>query len=401
MKILKEKLLFVFLILLYLPVFSLTGKINRPHALVITGEQSGEDLARWFLHKKNMLATHDITALCSVNLANELHIKRLEGFDALKKVTLLNGIGALCKEMYCQKSLYSKLYNLITTENPNLLVLVDFPWVNLRLARALKKKNPSQRIIFIAPPELWFWGCWGIDKLLRYYCDEIIVLYPHEQEWYKQHNLTTTWLGYPYLKTFENFIKNPRTPSPQIAFFPGSRDFEVEKSMPLVCSTIQKILAIIPALHFIVVRAASIPHSILEKYLEQAKISAYVKIIEHDDYESVAQSFYALTKPGTVSLNLALLGVPHALFFKTSWFNNKILTWVIRPPHLSLPNLLSQQTIVPEFTQDAATPDILAAHVSALYASFIAASPAYVQQQAEIRKFSSKFLDDREKNPSK
>ncbi|MBM3887230.1 hypothetical protein FJ364_04845, partial [Candidatus Dependentiae bacterium] len=230
----------------------------KPIACIITGEQSGEDLAAWFLEKTNLHESHVVNALASTKLCTKFSLHNLNQFESLKRINILNGIENLCKELITQQSTFSACCKYILELKPDKLILVDLPWVNLRLARTIKKASPSTHITFIAPPELWFWGCWHIDTILKTYCDECIVLYPHEQRWYAEKGIQTTWLGYPYEKEFKSFIEEDALPTNRLALLPGSREAEVTKSLPLMCEAV-KLSKNVDNFEIIIVQPPSIP----------------------------------------------------------------------------------------------------------------------------------------------
>ena len=95
----------------------------------------------------------------------------------------------------------NELVEYIKTNGFDEVILVDFPGFNLRLAKKLKsldlKTSDSKiKVTYLAPPQLWCWGAWRVEKLKKY-CDDVIVLYPFEVEWYKQRGVTAQWLGSP------------------------------------------------------------------------------------------------------------------------------------------------------------------------------------------------------------
>lgn len=364
---------------------------NQKHAVVITGELSGENLCRWFLNKTKLRETHTLTMLASTPLVKELEASPLKDFDELKELTLLNGIGQLVKKLISTYSRFQHLADIISNVAPEKLILIDFPWVNLRLAKIIKKKSPKTFITYIAPPELWFWGTWGIDSYLKKYCDEVIVIYPQEQKWYAKLGLTVHWLGYPYAEKFKNLSKK-ESKANTLALLPGSRKFEVEKSLPLMCETIQKCPSA-NEMNIIVVAASSIDYNDIKEILELHNLSEKIKIVPQDDYESLSSCFYALTKPGTITLELALLGIPHAVIMKHSFINEMILKYVINPQSLGLPNLLSGEKICEEFVQEQATPENIATHLDLIFGSFKNNQNSYTLLREKMDSLRKKIID--------
>jgi lipid-A-disaccharide synthase len=374
-----------------------TPIVSKETACLITGEQSGEELAAWFLSTTKIHTTYEVHALASDQLLNKFPIANLGDYNDLRDINILNGAWNLFSQVVLQQSTYNRLVRQIVKLNPKKLILIDLPWVNLRLARSVKKILPRTHITFIAPPELWFWGCWGIDKLLKDYCDECIVLYPHEQVWYTTKGIRTTWLGYPYIEEFRSFIEHPRKLKPCLALLPGSRTFEVAKSLPLFCQALKQ-CSTLGQFEVVVVQANSIEAEQLSQIITQYELQDLVTIIPQADRTRLSSCFYALTKPGTVTLQLALLGIPHAVVFKSSWLSNFIMSHMIKPKAFGLPNLLSEAEVSDEFIQNAATPANLAAHIDAVFSSFKNEAESYKLRRQKVSQFAKAFLEHDKKN---
>ena len=321
---------------------------TRPTALIVTGEPSGEELAAWYIKKTNLSSSHDITVVGSETLSHHLKVSRLPGFDELKSMTILGGLGALSHALITKHFLFRRLVEKIIQLAPSRLVLIDFPFVNLRLARAIKKALPQTHIIYIAPPELWFWGCWGIDTYLRNYWNECIVLYPHEQAWYSQQHITTQWYGYPYEQDFLPFLTSTTHPAAELALFPGSRPLEVKKTLPLMCSALKRCTTR-SQFHIVIAQADAIPDRLILDIVQEHGLENQIMLIKQSERARLSRCFYALTKPGTVTLHLALLGIPHAVILKNSWLNAAVLKYLIKPKAFGLPNLLSSTQVSDEF----------------------------------------------------
>lgn len=359
---------------------------------IITGELSGEELAEWFLEKTQIHKTHLVYAVTPNNRLEKFPIIKLKDYKDLAEVNIFNGLSKLLSQIIRQQSTYKKLLTHIIEINPEHLILVDLPWVNLRLARSIKKRFPATHVTFIAPPELWFWGCWGIDKFLKNYCDECIVLYPHEQAWYSAKGVNTSWLGYPHIENFRSFIEQPTTPQSQIALLPGSRPSEIEKNLPLFCKALKKCKTL-GEFKIILIQAASIQAQRLSQIIAEENLQDLITIIPQEDRACLSSCFYALTKPGTITLHLALLGIPHAVIFKTSWVNYFILNNIINPKALGLPNLLSDTKVSDEFIQNEASPENLAIHIDAVFSAFKKNAESYTLQRHKVARFAKVFLD--------
>lgn len=378
--------------LIFLLSFLMTLHAERPTALIVTGEPSGEELAAWYVKKTNLRSTHDITLVGSEILSQQLRVSRLPGFDDLKNMTILGGLGALSQALITKHFLFRRFVEKIIQLAPSRLILIDFPFVNLRLARAIKKELPQTLITYIAPPELWFWGCWGIDTYLRNYCNECIVLYPHEQAWYTEHHITTQWYGYPYEQAFLPFLTSTPHPAAELALLPGSRPLEVKKTLPLMCAALKNCTTR-SQFHVLIAQADAIPDRLILDIIQAHGLENQITLIKQSERTRLSRCFYALTKPGTITLHLALLGVPHAVILKNSWLNAAVLKYLIKPKAFGLPNLLSSTEVSDEFIQEKATPEVLSAHLDKIFLAFQNQTDFYTLRRHQINVFRQAFLN--------
>ncbi|MCF7899412.1 lipid-A-disaccharide synthase [Candidatus Babeliales bacterium] len=360
----------------------------------VSGEVSGDRLGAWYLKRlKQDYEAIQVTAIGG-------HFLQNAGAKLYKNLEELNivGVSEIIKKIPFIFKFLKNLKEYILQNNFEEIVLIDFPGFNLRLAKALKKANPKIKITYLSPPQTWIWGKWRIKKLKKY-CDELIVLYPFEVEWYKKYGLNTFYFENPvYSKLKESFekwqvdqefLKNKKN---QIAIIPGSRTSEIKKLLPFVVEIIKKINNSWPDLKIVLPIAQSFSYDFIEKELkklfgEQYNFFRKNIILVQDEKEKLkllSQCCLAITKPGTVTLELALLKVPSIVFYKTSWLTYFLARPLIKVKYMSLPNLLLNKLVFEEFIQQDCKINNIFKYFSKLYEDFLYNSHVYQKYQKDL-----------------
>lgn len=349
---------------------------------IVTGELSGDRLGAWYL-KKRLITEPDLSVQAiGGDFLHEAGATLYKRFEELN----VTGIVEIIRHLPKLLNLLRTISQYIIDQRFDEVVLVDFPGFNMRLARLLKEKNPKLTITYLSPPQLWCWGAWRI-KPLKKYCDKIIVLYPFEVAWYAQRGLTVQWQGSLVYELLAGYHKVEKKTI--IALIPGSRHGEIEKLLPLFMKAAALVKKQHPEVSFVLPLARSISHSFLQSVIEKHKLGdiwSYVKIIqgEQKKFSELAACRLALSKPGTVTLELALLGVPTLVAYKTSWLTYYIARLVVSVAHMSLPNLLLGRQVFPETIQHNCHPDFLAHQLITMYGLEQNNQPEYHKMMSTI-----------------
>lgn len=256
-------------------------------------------------------------------------------------------------------------WQIITTnlENnkPDLLILIDYPGLNLRIAKWAKTRGI--KIMYYIPPQVWAWGRSRI-KALKQYIDYIAPLYPFEQAFLSENKVNSTLVRHPLLAKIQSEpLKHITDNQPiHIVLMPGSRRQEVEKhleDMLEACYIVQVKLQ--QRLHISVIQAPS--YSPLRSMVCAWQDKLHIRVITSDNKQQVLKTAHAAcVVSGTASLELALAGIPLAIVYKTSWLNYTIAKALLaeRIKWIGLPNLIANNTVVPELIQHKAESDTLA-----------------------------------------
>ncbi|MCI0331417.1 MAG: lipid-A-disaccharide synthase [candidate division Zixibacteria bacterium] len=263
---------------------------------------------------------------------------------------------------------FRRVFSIVETElkkrKPDLVLLVDYPGMNLRLAKLAK--SLGLKVGYFISPQFWAWKESRVEAVKKY-VDKMVVIFPFEVEFYKKHGIEAEWYGHPFLDLVrpetskEDFFKlnnlDPRFPL--LSFFPGSRIQQLEKHLPLIFKTLTRLKQ--DGLKF---QSAWGLAPGLSKELAAASLpKAYepeVRLVDRHRYGLMSASDFALSSVGTVTLELALLQTPFLIFYKTSPLTYFFAKRWVKLPYVGLVNLVAGKKIVPEFLQSEAQPDKLA-----------------------------------------
>lgn len=244
---------------------------------------------------------------------------------ALKAITLLKQV--------------SKVKNDITSFGADLIVLVDYAGFNLRVAQWAKSQGI--KVVYFIPPKIWAWKESRLKPLLNY-SDLILSILPFEEHWYKNKDAEAHYVGNPLMEQYAG-LNHYKAESKKIVLLPGSRPQEVSRLMP----QFTPLAKALPEYTFHVVRAPSIkkswPIEIVPKNM----------LIEDKMLQEVAVGAeFALTCSGTASLEIALLGIPQAVVYRANPISLAIAKQLVKVKYFSLPNLIMDAPMVPEFLQE-------------------------------------------------
>lgn len=237
---------------------------------------------------------------------------------------------------------------------PDVLILVDYPSFNLRVARYVKK-NSNIPIYYYIAPKIWAWKEWRI-KQIRRDIDEIFSILPFEVDFFNgKHHYPIHYVGNPTKDEVTEFLENETTAvsnTPTLALLPGSRKQEVSGNLPIML----RAAAQFPDFRLKIAGAPGLDTSFYQQFL--GKTNQPVDLVFGKTYELLRQSSAALVTSGTATLETALLGVPQVVCYHTSM--GRLISWLrkcfLHVRYISLVNLIAQHEVVPELVADGMTP---------------------------------------------
>ncbi|WP_332020496.1 lipid-A-disaccharide synthase, partial [Kaistella sp.] len=238
----------------------------------------------------------------------------------------------------------------IKTHRPDVLILVDYPGFNLRIAAFAK--SLGIKIIYYISPQLWAWKEGRVEKI-KNYVDEMLVILPFEKDFYRKHEVDAHFVGHPLLDAIsdlkpidsEKFKKeNGLNSKDIIALLPGSREQEVAKMLEIMLS----VRPFFKDYQFVIAGAPSLPKSFYERYVDEN-----VHFVSNKTYDLLRSSKAALVTSGTATLETALLNIPEVVCYRSSRISYEIGKRVIKNiKYISLVNLIMDEEIVTELIQN-------------------------------------------------
>lgn len=261
-------------------------------------------------------------------------------------------------------SLYRRFYQTrdwILQHKPDCVILVDYPGWNLRLGKALRKGGYTGRIIYYIAPTVWAWAKWRV-KTLEKFADLVLLIFPFEKPFFAQSPFTTEFVGHPLVERIDNTAIPPnwkesfgiRKETPCLALFPGSRLNEVRRLFPRMLEIVRQLKTQDPERQVLISSADSRLETEIKSILAQASLEGhpdYILVPSNHRYAMMQAAQAALAKSGTITLELALLGVPSAVVYDISYFDRLIAQYIIRPKldFFCIVNIIAGHQVYPEW----------------------------------------------------
>ena len=253
---------------------------------------------------------------------------------------------------------------------PDVMVTIDVPGFSGRLADRLRGR-PFPLVHYVAPT-VWAWRPGRARKLARR-VDHLLTLLPFEPPWFECEGLPASFIGHPIVESrvgqgdAVRFRQEHglRPDDPVLCVLPGSRAGEVGRLLPVFGAVVRRLAATRPALHLAVPTVPAVEAPV-RAAIADWPLRASVITGETGKSDAFAASTAALAASGTVSLELAIAGVPHVIAYAVSPLSAMIARWLIRVQFASLVNILEDRPVVPEFLQSACTAEAILPAVSLL-----------------------------------
>ena len=243
----------------------------------------------------------------------------------------------------------------LLSEEPDELILIDYPGFNLHMAKFAKQHLPATRVTYYIPPKVWAWKRWRVHDIGRY-CDRILGIFPFEPDFYARYGYPCTYVGNPTAEAIEDYkrievrsgkLEVSSNESDYVALLPGSRRHEIESCLPKMLAAAEQVLSEQPAIRRIIVTQA--PG--IEPELYHRLCAGYPHVsLTTDTYTTVLHARAAVVNSGTATLETALLGCPqvavyHLAFGRLLGFLRPVM---FRIPHFTLVNIIAGREVIRE-----------------------------------------------------
>ena len=280
---------------------------------------------------------------------------RARRFEVLFSVGELTGMGLveLAGNARNLWRAYALLKRTLRERRPNLLVLIDFPDFNLRLARLAKGLHIP--VLYYVSPQIWAWRKGRVRQIARW-VDHMAVIFPFEEAFYEKHGVKATFVGSPLLEsvkarrdraaTLRQIGLDPN--KPVIALLPGSRHGEVSRHLPIMREAAFRLFDE-SGVQFFCVCASTIEPGEIAAALKHRQLQ--IPIVQSERYEAIHAADLVWTASGTATLETALLGRPMIIVYRLAWLTFMIARLLVRVEHIGMVNLIAGERLVPELVQ--------------------------------------------------
>ena len=254
---------------------------------------------------------------------------------------------------------FHETLNEIQESQPDAIVLIDYPGFNLRLAHALRKRSPRQKIIYYISPQVWAWNRGRIKEMARS-LDLMLCIFPFEADLYNKSGLRTVFVGHPMIDRLRAQKIDIKRDTNLIGLFPGSRLREVRKIFPVMLESLPELQKQNRDMRFEVAAASEeLAHEMRKMLDQRAQDQQGIRIKVGETAALMQRAFAGIVASGSATLEAAYFRLPFVLVYKVAWPTYLAARLVVSVKYLGMPNVLADREVVPEFIQDRARPDAI------------------------------------------
>ncbi len=353
---------------------------------ILTGEPSGDKLASKVISKiKNSRPDIEYLSVGGEHL-KALGIKSL--YD-LKEITYL-GFTRVILNIFKIKRKLNDTVKEILKFNPDILFSVDSPDFTLRVAKEVKKIDPSIKTIHFVAPQVWVWREQRV-KQLKSFLDHILLLFPFEKKYFDKEGIQSTFTGHPLLEEQEKskvdlsqIIKDNKK---IISIYPGSRLSEINILTPILFEFVKKMNEKYKDLFFVFHSTSEhvqlIQNLLLKQGFKNCGAIGDEKIKSH----ILKSSIFAVSKSGTISLEICNAKVPSIIIYKMGMINFFIVKMLVKVKFANIINIAAKEEIIPELLQSNCNPTNIYNTVDKLLSNKSTLDKQVIKTQEIIRNF--------------
>ncbi len=257
----------------------------------------------------------------------------------------------------------------LVAHRPDLLILVDYPGFNLRLARTAKELGI--KVLYYISPQVWAWRPQRIHRIGR--CvDHMAVIFPFELPYYQAAGIPATYVGHPLVDKVSSDLSPVQAREalgldparPVLGLFPGSRLSEITRLLPLLLDAAEQLQTHIPGVQFLLPLAPTLKRADLDAFITDR--APPVSIVEGRGYDVMRACDAIVTASGTTTLEIAIMGVPMCVIYRLAPMSYALLSRLITIKHIALCNIVADRQIAVELIQQSATAAAIAAEAQRL-----------------------------------
>ena len=258
---------------------------------------------------------------------------------------------------------YRSMIRYLRDRRPDLVILVDFPDFNLRLARrAFRLGIP---VVYFISPQVWAWRAGRVRSIAKY-VRRLLVIFPFEESYYRERGVEALYVGHPLLDRLTSLPSMDEArrrlelegAAPVLGLLPGSRVGELTRHLPVLLRSAKQLMTERPDLRVVIAAADGLPLDLIGSYLNRETVPA--RVVQGRTSEVMAASDLIVVASGTATLEAAIIGAPMVIVYRLallSWIFGRLL---IRVPYIGMVNLVAGKKVAPELIQFHATPERIA-----------------------------------------
>jgi len=317
---------------------------------ILTGEPSGDKLASTVISKLK-INNPDIDYLS----VGGTHIKKLgiQSIFDLKDITYLGFTSVLFNIFKIRKKI-SKTVDEIIKFNPDILFSVDSPDFTLRVAEKIKKINPNIKTIHYVAPQVWVWRKNRVKKIKKF-IDHMLLLFNFEKKYFDEENIKNTFVGHPLIEkkdnvitTLDNLISKDKK---IISLFPGSRKSEINVLLPILLNFIKLMNKKNLDYSFVFHATDENKEFIINKVKNTSSENIDVISDENIKDQVLSNSIFAVSKSGTISLQISSANIPSIIIYKLNFINFIIFKLLVNIRFANIINIINDKEVIPELLQ--------------------------------------------------
>jgi len=318
---------------------------------ILTGEPSGDKLASTVISKL-MIQNPNVEYL-SVGGSNIKNLGIQSIFD-LKDITYL-GFTSVILNIFKIRNRINKTVDEIIKFNPDILFSVDSPDFTLRVAERVKKINNNIKTIHYVAPQVWVWRKNRVKKIKKF-IDHMLLLFNFEKEYFDKENIKNTFVGHPLIEKNDNVktVLNDLLSKDKkiISIFPGSRKSETNVLLPILLDFV-KLMNNKENIYSFVFHATEDNKDFIFNRVNNSGLNN-IDVISDENIKSqiLSNSIFAVSKSGTVSLQIASSNIPSIIIYKLSYINFMIFKLLVNVKFANIINIINNNEVIPELLQN-------------------------------------------------
>ena len=317
---------------------------------ILTGEPSGDKLASTVIAKLK-IQNPNIEYLS----VGGTHIKKLgiQSIFDLKEITYL-GFTSVLFNIFKIRNKINKTVEEIIKFNPDILFSVDSPDFTFRVAERVKQINTNIKTIHYVAPQVWVWRKNRVKKIKKF-IDHMLLLFNFEKKYFDDENIKNTFVGHPLIEKEEKaktVLNDLITKDKKIiSIFPGSRKSETSVLLPILLNFV-KLMNKKDFSYSYVFHATNENKEFIVNHVKQTDLNN-IDVISDDNIKSqiLSNSIFAVSKSGTVSLQISSSNVPSIIIYKLSFINIMIFKLLVNVKFANIINIINDKEVIPELLQ--------------------------------------------------